>query len=122
MASVLAIQFLTHAQAYMNFTLKSTADTEAQTYLSRDNASLVAVRRDATWPTVNEFEHVSGEYWMLFFQYMGNPTGPFREFAPVQFRVGADGRVEGMEVTWLSVGTGATEDIVEGVVWFDKIE
>lgn len=109
-------------QAYLNFTLKSTADTEDRTYLSRDKASLVAVRLDATWPTTNEFEHVSGEYWMLFMQFIGNPSGPFREFAPVQFRVGADGRVEGMEVTWLSLGTGDAEDTVEGVVWFDKIE
>lgn len=110
------------SQAYLNFTLKAKADTEAETYLLRNNASLVAIRADATWPTVNEFEHVSGEYWMLFMQYMGNPSGPFNEFAPVQFRVGANGRVEGMEVTWLSISSGAEEDTVEGVVWFDKIE
>lgn len=59
---------------------------------------------------------------MMFFHHATNPMGPFREFAPVQFRVGADGRIKGMEVTWLSVGWDGAEDAVEGLVWFDKIE
>lgn len=97
-------------------------DSDAQASLAPGKASLIAFRNDATWPTVNEFQHVSGEYWMMFFHHAGNPMGPFHEFAPVQFREGTDGRVKGMEVTWLSVGLDGAEDTVEGVVWFDKIE
>lgn len=108
---------------YLNFTLQRATDPEVQSHLSRDNASFVALRRDATWPTINEFKHVSGEYWIMFQQrggLVGDPTG-VTEYAPVQFRVGADGAVEAMGVTWLQV-TGADEDVVEGLVWFDKIE
>lgn len=107
-------------QAYYNFTLKTRDDLVEDIILTRNTSSLVALRDDATWPTVNEFEHVSGEYWMLFFHYKDNPEGPFTEYAPVQFRVGSNGQVAGMDITWLTLDTA--EDTVEGVVWFDKIE
>lgn len=97
--------------AYLNFTLELTAD----------KTTFVANRSDATWLTINTFEHVSGEYWMVFQQYAyGDRNGPATEYAPVEFRVGADGKVAGMEVRWLEVEM-AGPDTVEGLVWFDKI-
>lgn len=66
---------------------------------------------------------MSGEYYIMLQRRAGlesNPAG-VTEYAPVQFRVGADGAVEAMGVTWLQV-TGADEDVVEGLVWFDKIK
>ncbi|KAJ4393045.1 hypothetical protein N0V93_002251 [Gnomoniopsis smithogilvyi] len=99
--------------AYQNFTLTTDATSK--------NA-LVANRSDATWHTVNEFEHVSGEYWMMFQRdgWGDRRYGPLSEYAPAQFRVGSDGEVEAMGVTWLQVNVGM-EDVVEGLVWFDKI-
>lgn len=106
---------------YLNFTLQLSTDPEVQTYLSRDNVSFVAVRTDATWPTVNEFEHVSGEYWMMYQYYKEDPRGPLQEYAPVEFQVGPEGKVKKMGITWLSVSASG-QDTVEGLVWFDKIE
>lgn len=58
---------------------------------------------------------------MLFHQYdVGERNGAMREYAPVQFSLGSDGKVAAMGVTWLEVNVGA-EDKVEGLVWFDKI-
>lgn len=100
--------------AYQNFTL-SIADAT-----SSEN-KLVAYRPEATWPSINDFEHVTGEYWMMFHQYdVGERNDAMREYAPVQFRIGANGKVAAMGITWLEVSVGA-EDRVEGLVWFDKI-
>lgn len=97
--------------AYLNFTLD----------LAADKNTFVANRSDATWQTLNRFEHVSGEYWMMFQQFaFGDRNGPATEYAPAEFRIGADGKVAGMEVTWLDVDTNGP-DTVEGAVWFDKI-
>ncbi|ROV94140.1 hypothetical protein VPNG_09366 [Cytospora leucostoma] len=101
---------------YLNFTLELAAPDST----TRSGISLTATRADATWPTFNEFEHVTGEYWMMYLQLLTNPRGPFKEYAPAQFRVGADGRVEALGITWLST-SGPGEDTVEGLVWFDKI-
>lgn len=96
--------------AYQTFTLTMASDT------------LMANRSNATWQTINEFEHVSGEFWMMFQQYgFGERNGPLLEYAPVQFRVGPDAKVEAMGITWLSVNVGA-EDTVEGLVWFNKVD
>lgn len=101
---------------YQNYTL-----TAAST--ASENA-LVANRSDATWRTLHTFEHVSGEYWITFLQsaFVEDPrdVSPPHEYAPVQFRIGADGKVAAMGVTWLDVNVGM-EDKVEGLVWFDKI-
>lgn len=81
----------------------------------------MAYRADATWPTTNNFTHVSGEYWMMFQQYgAGDGSRFLGEYAPVQFRIGSDGKVATMGVTWLEVSV-SKEDKVEGLVWFDKI-
>lgn len=106
---------------YLNFTLLQ-HNKRLEEPLVRPNASLVALRTDATWPLISEFEHVSGEYWMMYSHYPGAPhAGPMREYAPVEFRIGSDGMVKEMGITWLQVSTTAAEDTVEGKVWFKKI-
>ncbi|CAN8098298.1 unnamed protein product [Discula destructiva] len=97
--------------AYLNFTLNLTSAT-----------TLSAVRSDATWPTFNDFEHVSGEYWMMFQRYQfGDRNGPATSYSPAQFKVGPNGQVAAMGITWLQPNADG-EDTVEGLVWFDKIE
>lgn len=98
--------------AYMNYTLK----------LAADATTLVANRSGATWSTINEFKHVSGEYWMMYQRYpYGDRNGPNTDYAPVEFRVGPEGRVDEMVVTFLETKTDEA-DTVEGVITFDKIE
>lgn len=101
---------------YLNFTLELA--TPGST--TRPKAALAATRRDATWPTVNEFEHVTGEYWMMFQYMLDNPGGPMKEYAPAQFRIGVNGVAEALGITWLS--TEKDDDMIEGLVWFERIE
>lgn len=101
---------------YLSFTLELA--TPGST--TRSKAALTAARKDVTWPTVNEFEHVTGEYWMMFQYMLDNPGGPMKEYAPAQFRIGANGVAEALGITWLS--TTGEEDTVEGLVWFNRVE
>lgn len=101
---------------YLNFTLELA--TPGSTI--RPKAALTATRKDATWQTVNEFEHVTGEYWMKFEFMLDNPGGPMKEYAPAQFRIGTNGVAEALGITWLS--TIGDDDTVEGLVWFDRVE
>ncbi|PSR76999.1 hypothetical protein BD289DRAFT_456821 [Coniella lustricola] len=105
---------------YLNFTVQLAGDMDKK-HILRDNITLAAIRADATWPSMNLFEHVSGEYWMMYQYYLGSPQGPTQEYAPAQFEIGPDGRVARMGITWLAVSPGK-EDTVEGLVWFDKID
>lgn len=102
---------------YLNFTLELVGPGEKT---KRANAALKATRADATWPSYNEFEHVSGEYWMLFMYTLQQPAGVIGEYAPAQFRIGADGKADALGVTWISSDFSG-EDVIEGLVWFSRI-
>ncbi|KAJ0110014.1 hypothetical protein J7T55_014816 [Diaporthe amygdali] len=102
---------------YLNFTVEL-ADPGKTT---RAKAALTATRPYATWPSFNEFEHVSGEYWMIFMYTRKLPIGVVNEYAPAQFRVGSDGKANALGITWLSIAE-SEEDNVEGLVWFERIE
>lgn len=95
----------------MSFTLHVTSST-----------TLGAARSQATWPTVNKFEHVSGEYWiMLSRDAYGGRSGPISECAPVEFRIGPDGQGAATKVTYLQ-NEASAPDVVEGLIRFDEIE
>lgn len=102
---------------YLNFTLELVGPGQET---KRAGAALTAERPDATWPSYNEFEHVSGEYWMIFMSTLKQPAGVIGEYAPAQFRIGADGRADALGVTWISMDFSG-EDTIEGQVWFDRI-
>ncbi|KAF3761893.1 beta-lactamase/transpeptidase-like protein [Cryphonectria parasitica EP155] len=105
---------------YLNFTLQPTSAHEG--LITRENISLVAVRADMTWPTVNQFQHVSGEYWMNFEHLRDSPHGEtLKGYSLVQFVVGPDGHVDRMGITWVQASPNG-RDVIEGLVWFDKIE
>lgn len=103
---------------YLNFTLEPVGPGHET---KRARAALTAERPDATWPSHNEFEHVSGEYWMIFMYTLQQPRGVIGEYAPAQFRVGAGGRADALGVTWISTDFSG-DDNIEGLVWFDRIE
>lgn len=103
---------------YLNFTLEPVGSGQKT---NRAKASLTAERPDATWPSYNEFEHVSGEYWMIFMYMLSQPTGVIGEYAPAQFRIGTDGRADALGVTFISMDFSGNDNI-EGLVWFERIE
>lgn len=102
---------------YLELKLELVTDS---TKLTRENISLVGARLDASWPTINEFEHVSGEYWMNFYYLSTNPDGPLKEYAPAQFRIGPDGKVEALGITWI-VSEDGFDNPIQGLIWFDKV-
>lgn len=103
---------------YLNFTIELPDPVRT----TRAKTALTATRPDATWPSFNEFEHVSGEYWMIFIYTLDQPVGVMREYAPAQFHVGSDGKANALGITWLSLGGPDDDDTVEGLVWFERIE
>lgn len=102
---------------YLNFTLELAEPGKTK----RAGAALAAKRPDATWPTYNEFVHVSGEYWMLYLYTLDAPAGVAnKEYAPAQFRVGPGGKADALGITFISVEP--SQDTVEGLIWFERIE
>lgn len=57
---------------------------------------------------------------MIFMSTLKQPAGVIGEYAPAQFRIGADGRADALGVTWISMDFSG-EDTIEGQVWFDRI-
>jgi Domain of unknown function (DUF3471) len=99
---------------YLSMTLQ-VADSE--TVMGKPKIKLTARRANATWPIECQFEHVSGEYWLMTYRLIHNPGAPgTRGFAPVQFKLGSDGKVSSMGIEWRA----DFSDVVEGLIWFDK--
>ena len=74
---------------------------------------LRAVRDDAVWKMTFEFEHVSGEFWLVY-SVPRVSNGLMTQLARAEFRVGPTGRAEAVEVEFFSYGT-------EGVVVFERV-
>lgn len=84
---------------------------------SKSTIKLVADRPDVTWKLSMEFEHVSGEYWVVYLRFAHSKNGIMDEVSPAQFKIGADGSVEALGVTW-----GSTPDaMVDGLIWFESV-
>jgi hypothetical protein len=98
---------------YQSFTLELVDSKEGE----KTKAKFVAERKDFTWPMICEFEHVSGEYWMIYFDMLYERSGNFREYSAARFTIGSDGKVEALVVDFINLPTGA----VEGVVTFNKV-
>lgn len=60
-----------------------------------------------------EFEHVSGEFWLIYIEPRGT-SGTGAQFAKAEFRVGFTGKVEAIQVEFF-------EDGSEGLIMFEKI-
>ncbi|KAJ9151255.1 Penicillin-binding protein 4 [Pleurostoma richardsiae] len=99
---------------YLNMTVEL-ADAEARA--RKPQVQLVAERADFTWPVKCEFEHVSGEYWVMYIDLLHAPGLAMKEFAPAQFKIGANGEVTALGIEWRYIA----EDMVEGLIWFDRI-
>ncbi|KAK7752219.1 hypothetical protein SLS62_005753 [Diatrype stigma] len=74
---------------------------------------LKAVRDDFVWKMTFEFEHVSGEFWLVYVIPRGS-GGIGTQFAKAEFRVRATGKVEALEIEFFEEGS-------EGLIVFEKI-
>ncbi|KAH6647997.1 beta-lactamase/transpeptidase-like protein [Truncatella angustata] len=82
----------------------------------RPKAQLRVHRPDSSWSFAGELEHVTGEYWILYSSFATLPVQPL-EISPLDFRIGADGKIAGLELEFGNAPKGAGE----GVVSFEKI-
>ena len=73
---------------------------------------LRAVRDDAVWKMTFEFEHVSGEFWLVHIDPRV-PNGLMTQFARAEFRVGPAGRADAVEIEFF-------EDGSEGLIVFER--
>lgn len=76
---------------------------------------LKAVRADFVWSMTFDFEHVSGDYWIIYIDMAKTPNFLNGQFAKAEFRIGADGKVSGVVIEFL-------EDGSEGIITFEKVE
>jgi len=103
---------------YENLTLRLYQEQETSGGGRNRAVQLVAERKGHTWPMICEFVHVSSEYWIVYLDMLYERSGNFRDYAPAQFNIGADGKVASLVVKFGFQPTGE----VEGIIRFDKIE
>ncbi|KAK3360703.1 putative penicillin-binding protein [Lasiosphaeria hispida] len=85
----------------------------------KPRVELVALRPDAAWPIMCEFEHVSGEYWLVEYNLIHNPvTYLLGGIEPAQFKLGPNGKVASMGIDWRNV----FDDTSEGLIWFNRVD
>jgi hypothetical protein len=101
-----------HHPAYQNITLTLTEESGDGTHPKRE---LRSAQTDFVWKVIYEFEHVSGEYWLVFINMQNTPNGFFQQYGKAEFKLGVSGDVEGLEIEYFEDGT-------EGTIYYKKIE
>ncbi len=76
----------------------------------------MAERVNGTWPLHCEFQHVSSEHWIVYFDMLHERGGLFRDYSRARFDLGADGKVEALVIEFQDLSSGA----VEGAIRFDR--
>ncbi|RYP82795.1 hypothetical protein DL770_005505 [Monosporascus sp. CRB-9-2] len=74
---------------------------------------LKAAREDFVWKMSFEFEHVSGEFWVIYAEPRGS-GGVRTQLGKAEFKIGSTGKVEALKAEFFQDGS-------EGVVLFEKI-
>ncbi|ORY62645.1 putative penicillin-binding protein [Pseudomassariella vexata] len=100
--------------AYQNLTINLANGSETDIHRHNTKPRLRAVREDVVWQNTFDFEHVSGEFWVVFINMLKVPNGLNEEAAKAEFRVGATGRPEQLMIEFMEEGS-------EGVIEFEKI-
>jgi hypothetical protein len=84
-------------------------------YMDKAKGILRADRVEVTWPEHLTFEHVSGEYFVIRSDWDGDFGAYFPETYAAEFRIGADGAVESLGITW--------EEKMEGEkIWLQRVQ
>ena len=81
----------------------------------RPNAQFFAERLECTWQRVCDFEHVSGEFWVMYMSVVAGTAEDKKDTAAVQFRVGVNGEVSALGIEW------RFGPLVDGWIWYDKV-
>lgn len=76
---------------------------------------LFAAHHDRVWKMDFEFEHVSGEHWLVYIDFKNTPNRLMHQYSKAQFRIGYDGKVEGVDIEHTEGGS-------EGVIRYTKVE
>ncbi|RYP50402.1 hypothetical protein DL768_004077 [Monosporascus sp. mg162] len=74
---------------------------------------LKAAREDFVWKMTFEFEHVSGEFWVIYAEPRGS-GGVGTQLGKAEFKIGSTGKVESLKAEFFQDGS-------EGVLLFEKI-
>ncbi|KAJ1324924.1 serine hydrolase [Microdochium nivale] len=79
----------------------------------RRRREFCAAHNDRVWKMDFEFEHVSGEHWLVYIEFAHSPNKLMQQFARAEFKIGPVGKVEGVNIEYL-------EDGSEGVIEYRK--
>lgn len=78
---------------------------------------LVADRPETTWNYSMHFHHVTGDYWIVYLSSSIWSGLKFKEFVAAEFKLGADGKASGVEITWET----RMDAMYEGKALFERI-
>ncbi|RYP15144.1 hypothetical protein DL765_005883 [Monosporascus sp. GIB2] len=95
--------------AYRNITIEVMDNPDG----TDGKRELKAAREDFVWKMAFEFEHVSGEFWVIYVEPRGS-GGMVTQLGKAEFKIGITGKVESLEAEFFQDGS-------EGVVLFEKI-
>lgn len=105
-----------HHEAYRDITIEQVEEQPGGGGDGGDGKAggrvLRAVRDDAVWKMTFEFEHVSGEFWLVHIDPRV-PNGLMTQFARAEFRVGSAGTADAVEIEFF-------EDGSEGLIVFER--
>lgn len=97
---------------YGNFTLREELHPDKP-----GEKILVADRPETTWNYSMHFHHVTGNYWIVYMPSVIWSGVKFKEFSGAEFKLGADGKPVGVEVTW----ENHMDTMYEGQVLFKRV-
>ncbi|KAK8044924.1 beta-lactamase/transpeptidase-like protein [Apiospora rasikravindrae] len=100
--------------AYQNLTVEVDEGTPLGSRQSSE-PQLKATHPNAVWDNSYEFEHVSGEFWVIFMDMKKSPNWLSGQVAKAEFRLGPDGWPDKLVVEYMEDGT-------EGVITYVRVE
>ncbi|PNP40886.1 hypothetical protein TGAM01_v201003 [Trichoderma gamsii] len=78
---------------------------------------LVAHRPETTWNYSMRFNHVTSDYWIVYLPASIWSGLRFEEFVAAEFKLGADGKASGVEITW----ENRMDAMYEGKLLFKRV-
>ncbi|KAI0129484.1 beta-lactamase/transpeptidase-like protein [Xylariales sp. AK1849] len=75
---------------------------------------LRAIREDFVWQMTFDFQHVSGEFWIIWIDMKNSPNLLNGQLARAEFRTGVSGKVDELLIEFM-------EDGSEGIITFERV-
>ena len=101
--------------AYQNLTLRLTMPSEKLPLADPSSRILHADALDRTWPSLLDFEHVSGEFFLMYSSSLKmDGSTSVASVVKAEFQLSVDGKVERMGIAWEA-------QMGEEKIWFAKI-